>query len=282
MPLILARENILLAYRNIKANTGSNTAGTDRLTIKDIGKRTPDEVVRMVQYIVAGSPHSYRPRAVRRKEIPKPNGGKRKLGIPTVMDRIIQQAIVQKLTPICEPYFSEASYGFRPGRSCETAIVKVLEYINDGYEWIVDIDLEKFFDNVPQDKLMSYVHIIINDGDTESLIRKYLQAGVMNKGKYEETKLGTPQGGNLSPLLSNIMLNQLDKELEARNLHFTRYADDCVILVKSEAAAKRVMYSITDFIERKLGAIVSALLKIRNGRMYDSMTKAIEVIKSIK
>jgi group II intron reverse transcriptase/maturase len=137
------------------------------------------------------------------------------------------------------------------------AIVKVLEYVNDGYEWIVDIDLEKFFDNVPQDKLMSYVHVIINDGDTESLIRRYLQAGVMNKGRYEETKLGTPQGGNLSPLLSNIMLNQLDKELEARGLRFTRYADDCVILVKSGAAAKRVMYSITDFIERKLGLKVN-------------------------
>ncbi len=249
---ILSKENMTRAYKSVCANKGS--AGIDGISTEEIllyVKENWDNIKSQIQT------RSYRPQPVKQVEIPKPNGGKRKLGIPTVMDRIIQQAIVQKLTPICEPYFSEASYGFRPGRSCEMAIVKVLEYINDGYEWIVDIDLEKFFDNVPQDKLMSYVHIIINDGDTESLIRKYLQAGVMNKGKYEETKLGTPQGGNLSPLLSNIMLNQLDKELEARNLHFTRYADDCVILVKSEAAAKRVMCSITDFIERKLGLKVN-------------------------
>ena len=137
------------------------------------------------------------------------------------------------------------------------AVMKLLEYINDGYLWIVDIDLEKFFDNVPQDKLMSYVHIIINDGDTESLIRKYLKAGIMENGKYEKSEKGTPQGGNLSPLLSNILLNELDKELERRGLHFTRYADDCVITVKSEASAKRVMYSITSWIERKLGLKVN-------------------------
>lgn len=240
------------AYKSVCANKGS--AGIDGISTDDIQAYVNghwDDIKSQIRT------RSYRPQPVKRVEIPKPSGGKRKLGIPTVMDRIIQQAIVQKLTTICEPYFSESSYGFRPGRSCEMAIVKVLEYVNDGYEWIVDIDLEKFFDNVPQDKLMSYVHVIINDGDTESLIRRYLQAGVMNKGRYEETKLGTPQGGNLSPLLSNIMLNQLDKELEARGLRFTRYADDCVILVKSGAAAKRVMYSITDFIERKLGLKVN-------------------------
>ena len=145
-----------------------------------------------------------------------------------------------------------------PNRSCEQAIRKLLEYFNEDYTWIVDIDLEKFFDNVPQDKLMSYVGRVIHDGDTESLIRKYLKAGVMVKGKYESTKVGTPQGGNLSPLLSNIMLNELDKELERRELRFTRYADDCVIVVKSEAAAKRVMYSVTSWIERKLGLKVNA------------------------
>ena len=138
------------------------------------------------------------------------------------------------------------------------AIVKVLEYFNDGYDWVVDIDLEKFFDNVPHDKLMSYVHNIINDGDVESLIYKYLRAGIMIDGAYEESEVGTPQGGNLSPLLSNIILNELDKELEARGLHFTRYADDCVILLKSEASAKRVMYSITKWIEKKLGLKVNA------------------------
>ena len=138
------------------------------------------------------------------------------------------------------------------------AIRQLTIYLNEGYEWIVDIDLEKFFDNVPQDRLMSLVHDIINDGDTESLIRKYLKAGVMTPQGYEETRLGTPQGGNLSPLLSNIMLNELDKELEARGLRFTRYADDCVIAVKSEASAKRVMRTVTDWIQRKLGLKVNA------------------------
>ena len=174
------------------------------------------------------------------------------------MDRVIQQGIAQVISPMCEPLFSEHSYGFRPGRSCEQAIREMLVFLNEGYEWIVDIDLEKFFDNVPQDKLMSLVHNIINDGDTESLIRRYLKAGVMVQGKYERTDKGTPQGGNLSPLLSNIMLNELDKELENRGLRFVRYADDCIIAVRSEASAKRVMHSITSWIERKLGLKVNA------------------------
>ncbi|GFG41465.1 hypothetical protein ScFU29_03690 [Streptococcus canis] len=165
------------------------------------------------------------------------------------MDRMIQQAIVQIISPICEPHFSETSYGFRPERSCEKAIIKLLDYLNDGYEWIVDIDLEKFFDTVPQDRLMSLVDNMIQDGDTESLIRKYLHSGVVVNGQRQKTLVGTPQGGNLSPLLSNIMLNKLDKELESRGLHFVRYADDCVITVCSEAAAKRVMHSISRFIE---------------------------------
>ena len=178
--------------------------------------------------------------------------------VPTVMDRVIQQGIAQVISPMCEPLFSENSYGFRPNRGCEMAVREMLIFLNEGYEWIVDIDLEKFFDNVPQDKLMSLVHNIINDGDTESLIRKYLKAGVMVQGRYEKTDRGTPQGGNLSPLLSNIMLNELDKELEKRGLRFVRYADDCVIAVRSEASAKRVMYSITDWIQRKLGLKVNA------------------------
>lgn len=173
------------------------------------------------------------------------------------MDRMLQQAIVQVISPICEPHFSDTSYGFRPNRSCEKAIIKLLEYLNDGCEWIVDIDLEKFFDTVPQDRLMSLVHNIIEDGDTESLIRKYLHSGVIINGQRHKTLVGTLQGGNLSPLLSNVMLNELDKELEKRGLRFVRYADDCVITVGSEASAKRVMDSVSRFIEKRLGLKVN-------------------------
>lgn len=249
---VLSRENMLLAYKSVIANKGAR--GIDNVSIDEIKEYVNSnwkDIKKQIQE------RRYKPLPVKRVEIPKPNGGIRNLGIPTVMDRIIQQALVQVLTPICEPYFSDYSYGFRPKRSCEQAILKLLDYLNEDYIWIVDIDLEKFFDNVPQDKLMSYVHNIVKDGDVESLIRKYLQAGVMIKGKYQTTKVGTPQGGNLSPLLSNIMLNELDKELESRGLHFTRYADDCVIAVKSEASAKRVMRTISEWIERKLGLKVN-------------------------
>lgn len=173
------------------------------------------------------------------------------------MDRIIQQAIVQVISPIFEKQFAETSFGFRPGRSCEQAVIKALKYLNDGYEWIVDIDLEKFFDTVNQDRLITIIGKTIKDGDVISLIRKYLSAGVMENGVLKPTKVGTPQGGNLSPLLSNIMLNELDKELEARKLNFVRYADDCIIMVKSEKAANRVLMSITKFIEKKLGLKVN-------------------------
>ena len=249
---ILDKKNMNVAYKRVCSNKGAG--GVDDVTVEELGdyiRENWDSIRERIRK------REYKPQPVRRVEIPKPDGGKRKLGIPTVMDRVIQQGIAQVISPMCEVHFSEYSYGFRPGRSCEQAILKLLDYLNDGCTWIVDIDLEKFFDNVPQDRLMSLVHNIINDGDTESLIRKYLKAGVMTREGYEETNLGTPQGGNLSPLLSNIMLNELDKELEARGLNFTRYADDCVSAVRSEASAKRVMRTITDWIQRKLGLKVN-------------------------
>ena len=246
-------KNIRFAKKRVYGNKGAS--GVDGVTVEELDEYLEENWKSIKAQIRA---RTYRPQPVRRVEIPKPNGGVWKLGIPSVIDRTIEQAITQILSPIFEPIFSEHSYVFRPGRRAEQAIVQILEYLNDGNEWVVDIDLEKFFDNVPQDKLMSYVGRVIRDGDTESLIRKYLKAGVMVRGQYETTELGTPQGGNLSPLLSNIMLNELDKELEARGLRFTRYADDCVILVKSRAAATRVMYSVTEWIERKLGLKVNA------------------------
>lgn len=250
---ILDRNNLNLAYKKVYANKGAS--GVDGVTLDELEDYIKLNWSRIRNEIIE---RKYKPQPVRRVEIPKPNGkGIRRLGIPTVMDRVIQQAIVQVISPIAETHFSNFSYGFRVGRSCEMAIIQVLEYLNEGYEWIIDIDLEKFFDRVPQDKLMSYTHEIINDGDVESLINKYLKAGIMNNGKYESSDIGTPQGGNLSPLLSNIILNKLDKELEARELHFVRYADDIQIMVKSNSSAKRVMASITKWIEKKLGLTVN-------------------------
>ena len=249
---ILSRENMMRAYKRVVANKGAS--GVDGITTDEVKEYLIENWEEIREQI---RNRKYKPQPVRRVEIPKPNGGVRNLGIPSVVDRIIEQAIAQKLTPIVEPLFSEYSYGFRPKRRAQQAVLKLLEYLNDGYTYIVDIDLEKFFDNVPQDKLMYLVHGIIDDGDTESLIHKYLKAGVMVQGKYEATEKGTPQGGNLSPLLSNIMLNELDKELEARRLHFVRYADDCVIAVGSSAAANRVMHTVTKWIEKKLGLKVN-------------------------
>lgn len=242
-----------LAHKKVKANKGA--AGIDGISVDDIDEYLKENWTSIRESI---RNRKYRPKPVLRVEIPKPNGGVRKLGIPTITDRIIEQAIVQVITPMVEPHFSESSYGFRPGRNAQQAVIKLLEYLNDGYTYIVDIDLEKFFDHVPQDKLMTLVGKIIGDPDTESLIARYLKAGVMVNGEYEGTDEGTPQGGNLSPILSNIMLNELDRELEARGLHFVRYADDCIIAVGSSAAANRVMHTITTWIEKKLGLKVNA------------------------
>ena len=249
---ILDRDNLNLAFKNVKANKGAS--GIDDMSIEETAQFIKDHKNQIVWQLYN---RKYQPQPVRRVEIPKPNGGVRKLGIPTVLDRVIQQAMVQVLSPMFEPYFSEYSYGFRPNRCCQMAILKALEYFNDGYDWVVDIDLEKFFDNVPHDRLLRMVSDVVKDGNVISLVNKFLKAGVMIQGNYEDTVIGTPQGGPLSPLLSNIMLNKLDKELEARGLHFTRYADDTIILVKSEKAANRVMESITHFIEKKLGLKVN-------------------------
>ena len=250
---VLDDNNLFEAYKQVYKNKG--VSGVDGVTVDELGKYMylhKEEIKEQIRK------RKYKPSPVRRVYIPKENGDKRGLGIPTVVDRLIQQAIVQVLSPIYERRFSETSYGFRPKRSCEMAIVKLLEYFNDGYTWIVDIDLQKFFDTVCHDKLISIIMKTIHDGELVSLIRKYLVSGVMENGVVNPTKVGIPQGGNLSPLLSNIMLNELDKELEKRGLRFTRYADDCIIVVKSEKAANRVMESITKFIEKKLGLKVNA------------------------
>ena len=249
---VLSKDNLNNAYKQVYKNKGAS--GVDGVTVDELFsyiKEYKEEILDKIRN------RKYKPQPVRRVYIPKENGKLRKLGIPSVIDRVLQQAIVQVLTPIYEEQFSNNSYGFRPRRSCEQAVIKALELFNDGYDWIVDIDLQSFFDEVNQDKLIGIIRRTVKDGNLVSLIRKFLQSGVMEKGVIQETKKGTPQGGNLSPLLSNIMLNELDKELEKRGLNFVRYADDCLIMVKSEKAANRVMESITTFITKKLGLKVN-------------------------
>lgn len=249
---ILERENMNQAFKQVKRNKG--VAGVDGITIDELSVYLAEHKEEIIKQI---RKREYEPQPVLRVEIPKPNGGVRLLGIPTVVDRVIQHAISQKLTPIFDKQFHENSYGFRPKRYAEIAILKALDYMNDGYNWIVDIDLERFFDTVHHDRLMNLVSRTVKDGDVISLVRKYLVSGVIINDEYQDSIIGTPQGGNLSPLLSNIMLNELDWELERRELRFVRYADDCIILVKSEMSARRVQRTITKFIEDKLGLIVN-------------------------
>lgn len=249
---LLSDENLKIAKQRVKKNKGAS--GIDGMEVKELDEylsKHLDEIKEQIRN------KKYSPKPVKRVEIPKPDGGVRNLGVPTVVDRFVQQAIAQVLTPIYEPKFSESSYGFRPNRCCEMAILKALEFMNDGYQWVVDIDLEKFFDNVNHDKLISLIMKDVKCGEIVSLINKFLQSGIMIDDEYKESVIGTPQGGNLSPLLSNIMLDQLDKELEARGLRFTRYADDCIILVGSSKAADRVMKNVSIFIENKLGLKVN-------------------------
>ncbi|TLS31634.1 group II intron reverse transcriptase/maturase, partial [Geobacillus thermoleovorans] len=226
MKQVMSRENLLRALKQVEKNKGSH--GTDGMSVKDLRRHLVEHWDAIRHALEEGT---YEPCPVRRVEIPKPNGGVRLLGIPTVTDRFIQQAIAQVLTPIFDPSFSEHSYGFRPGRRGHDAVKKAKQYIQEGYTWVVDIDLEKFFDRVNHDKLMGILAKRIPDKILLKLIRKYLQAGVMINGVVMETQEGTPQGGPLSPLLSNILLDELDKELEKRGHKFVRYADDCNIYV---------------------------------------------------
>ena len=249
---LLSDENLKIAKQRVKKNKGAS--GIDGMEVKELDEylsKHLDEIKEQIRN------KKYSPKPVKRVEIPKPDGGVRNLGVPTVVDRFVQQAIAQVLTPIYEPKFSDSSYGFRPDRCCEMAILKALEFMNDGYQWVVDIDLEKFFDNVNHDKMISLIMKDVKCGEIVSLINKFLKSGIMIDDEYKESVIGTPQGGNLSPLLSNIMLDQLDKELETRGLRFTRYADDCIILVGSSKAADRVMKNISMFIENKLGLKVN-------------------------
>ncbi|MBQ1294033.1 MAG: group II intron reverse transcriptase/maturase [Clostridiales bacterium] len=250
---ILDKENIDLAIRQVKANKGS--PGIDGMKVDEVEDYLREHGEELYGRI---RKRKYKPLPVRRVEIPKPDGSKRPLGIPAVKDRVLQQAIVQVIAPMCEEVFSDSSYGFRENRSCEKAVLKALEYFGDSYDWLVDLDLSKFFDKVDQNILMILVHNIIKDGDTESIIRKFLQSGVNIGGTIYETESGTPQGGNLSPLLANIYLDPFDKELEKRGLRFTRYADDVLICVRSEAAANRVMTSVTRWLKEKLRVEVNA------------------------
>lgn len=244
---ILSRENMLLALKQVERNKGSH--GVDEMPVQNLRQHLIENWSSIREAILEGT---YEPMPVRRVEIPKPDGGIRLLGIPTVTDRLIQQAIAQVISKIYDPMFSEHSYGFRPNRSAHDAVRKAKGYIRDGYRWVVDMDLEKFFDKVNHDRLMSTLAKKIVEKPLLRLIRRYLQAGTMIDGVVSSTEKGTPQGGPLSPLLSNIVLDELDKELESRGHRFVRYADDCNIYVKSKRAGERTLASIQRFIEGKL------------------------------
>ena len=248
LDLILRKENLNKAYKQIKANKGSG--GIDGMQVDELLPYLRENQETLIQKIRDGR---YKPNPVRRVEIPKETKGEfRKLGVPTVVDRVIQQAITQELTPIYEEQFSENSYGFRPKRGAHDALRQCQKNVNEGYVYVVDMDLEKFFDTVCQSKLIEVLSRTIKDGKVISLIHKYLNAGVIANGMFESTETGMPQGGPLSPLLSNIMLNELDKEIESRGHRFVRYADDCMIFCKSRKSAERTLKNIIPFIERKL------------------------------
>jgi RNA-directed DNA polymerase len=247
MQQVVGRKNMVAAYRRVMSNAGAG--GSDLMPVSELRDYLKENWSLIREQLLEGT---YRPRPVRGVEIPKPNGGKRLLGIPAVVDRLIQQALYQTLSPIFEPGFSSHSYGFRPGRNAQQAVLAAKEYQLEGKVWVVDMDLAKFFDEVNHDLLMARVARKVKDKKVLMLIRSYLGAGIMINGVVREREKGTPQGGNLSPLLSNIMLDDLDKELERRGHGFCRYADDCNIYVRSRKAGERVMTSITRYVERKL------------------------------
>jgi RNA-directed DNA polymerase len=244
---IVDHGNLMRAYKQVASNDGSS--GIDKMEIEELRQWLGKHINILSESILA---ETYKVSAVRKVEIPKPNGGKRMLGIPTVKDRLIQQAIHQEMSRYYEAIFSESSYGFRPGKSAHQAIEQASKYIKNGNEWVVDIDLEKFFDKINHDRLMQRLSKGIGDKRLLRLIRAYLKSGMMDNGLIEQRTAGTPQGGPLSPILSNIVLDELDKELEGRGHNFCRYADDCNIYVKSRKAGERVLISVTDFIEKKL------------------------------
>jgi len=247
MEQVVAAENMRRALRQVKSNKGSG--GVDGMTVRELEGHLRQHWPRLRQQLLDGT---YQPQPVRRVEIPKPGGGVRQLGIPTVLDRLIQQACLQVLSPLYEPTFSPHSYGFRPGKSAHQALAAAREHVAAGHTWVVDLDLEKFFDRVNHDVLMGKLAKRLGDRRVLRLIRRYLQAGVMLQGVVMERHEGTPQGGPLSPLLANILLHDLDQELERRGHRFSRYADDCNIYVRSQRAGERVMGSVRRFLERKL------------------------------
>ena len=259
MEQICEPANMNQAYRKVKANKGAS--GVDGITVDGVLTYVREHKEELIKSLLDGS---YKPNLVRGVQIPKPDGSKRQLGIPTVLDRVIQQSILQILEPIFEPMFSDSSYGFRPKRSALMALNNAKEYVQDGYVYVVDMDLEKFFDRVNHDILMSRLARHISDKRLLKIIRRYLEAGLLQNGIKVTRDLGMPQGGNLSPLLSNIMLDELDKELESRGHRFCRYADDCNIYVKSYQAGARVLESMTNFLSTRLKLTVNKTKKTRN------------------
>lgn len=247
MEEVVEQENVNKALQRVRSNRGG--PGADGMSVEELPGHLRSNWPGIREQLLSGE---YRPQPVKRVQIPKPDGGARKLGVPTVVDRLVQQAILQVLQPRWDPTFSEHSYGFRPGRSAHQAVAQAQQYIAEGYDWVVDFDLEKFFDRVNHDQLMARVAQRVEDKRLLKLLRGYLSAGVMENDLVGPTTEGTPQGGPLSPLLSNLVLDALDRELERRGHRFVRYADDCNVYVKSERAGHRVMESVTRFLEKKL------------------------------